>query len=138
MPSLIEQFHSGVVRPVRHDDSRGSVFEVVRFKEITGLGHGQLFVTTALPGQSKGHHYHTRKTEWFCVISGHGEMVLQDPETGERATMPLTEAEPAVVRIPLRLAHALRNVGQTRLVALVCVDEVFDPADADTHPHRLF
>jgi len=138
MPGLIRQCREALVRPPRFDDERGSVYELLRLAEIGGRANGQMFVTTAHPGQSKGHHYHTRKTEWFCVVGGVGEMVLEDMGTGERDTIRIGADAPVVVKIAPGLAHALRNTGTTSLVSLVYVDEVYNPLDADTHPHRLF
>ena len=114
------------------------MFELLRLAEVPGRGPGQLFVTMAHPGQSKGHHYHTRKTEWFCVVSGSGEMIVQDVETGERDQVSVSADEPVILKIESGLAHALYNSGTTPLVSLVYVDEVYDPSDDDTHPHRLF
>lgn len=138
MQSLIRRCRESLVTPRRYDDERGSVYELLRLAEIGGRPNGQMFVTTAKPGQSKGHHYHTRKTEWFCVVSGDGEMVIQDVETGERDAIPVTAEMPTVIKIEPGLAHALRNVGTGELVSLVYVDEVYNPSDADTIPCRVF
>lgn len=138
MSDLIRRCRESIVSPRRYDDERGSVYELLRWPELCGGHDGQIFVTTANPGHSKGHHFHRRKTEWFCVVFGSGEMVLEDVETGERDEVPVSADVPLVLKIPSGLAHALRNSGTTPLVSLVYVDEVFDPLDSDTFPHRLF
>jgi dTDP-4-dehydrorhamnose 3,5-epimerase-like enzyme len=138
MSDLIRRFRETILSPRRFDDERGFVYEVLRFSETTGQDRGQVFVTAAYPGQSKGHHYHTRKTEWFCVVSGEGEMVVEDVASGARDAVAVTAATPQVLRILPGLAHALRNSGSTTLLSLVYVDEAYDPSAPDTHPHRLF
>lgn len=125
-------------RPKLHSDARGCVFELLRLPEEIAGGVGQLFITTADPGQSKGHHYHTRKTEWFCVIAGEGEMVTRHRESGVPGLYPMKASDPLVVRVVPGVTHALRNTGTTPLVAAVFVSEVFNPEDPDTFEERLF
>ena len=138
MSDLIGRFRAALVRPKRFDDERGSVYEMLRLPDLAARHDGQLFVTTARSGQSKGHHYHSRKTEWFCVVAGSGEMVLEDVETGERDQIAVSADDPLVLKIEPGLAHALRNSGTTLLISIVYADETYDPLDEDTYPRRLF
>ena len=67
-------------------DDRGWFAEIVRREDVNHPDKplGQMYVTTANPGQTKGKHYHTRKTEWFCVIKGKGLLTLVDLNTKEK------------------------------------------------------
>lgn len=126
-----------VFHPQVHRDPRGSVYELLKFPELEGAKAGQVFVTTALPSQSKGHHFHRRKVEWFAVVAGRGEMILKDAATGRTATVAMTEENPTVVKVTPGLAHVLRNTGAAPLVALVYASEVFNPADPDTFEDKI-
>lgn len=114
-------------------DARGWLAEVFR-PEYIGASEmkGQFFVTTAKPGLTKGHHYHTRKTEWFCVIRGTGELHLEHMETGEKQTVVMGETNMVTVEISPRYYHYLENVGKEEMILLVYVSEPFNPADTDT------
>src|SRR5579871_1139661 len=48
-------------------DNRGSLFELLKSKNS-----GQIFISTTLPGITRGNHYHHTKTEKFVVIQGEG------------------------------------------------------------------
>jgi dTDP-4-dehydrorhamnose 3,5-epimerase-like enzyme len=122
---------------LQHPDHRGRVFEVLRPDHLTNEEFGQLYVFTAVPGATKGNHYHKRKTEWFCVVCGSGELGLVDLATGERSRIPLSAVEPAVVRIAPGIAHAVRNTGSEELIVLAYVSEPFVPSDSDTFPFEI-
>jgi len=120
-----------ISRPAVHADERGKVYEIMH--GISSASGGQIFITTAYPGRSKGHHFHRRKTEWFCVVSGRGEMKLREIETGDTATIPMTFDDPIIIKIVPGLAHALINTGTETLTAVVISSEIFNPDDADTY-----
>lgn len=118
-------------------DSRGRVFEVLRSEHVPQGGFGQVYVFTGSPGSVKGNHYHVRKTEWFCVLSGQGELVLCDRESQQRECITLTGDRPTVVTIPAGMAHAMRNLGDTEMVVLAYITEPYNPEDPDTCPFTL-
>jgi len=124
-----------IKRPTRHADIRGWVYEVLRPEDVTKERFAQIFVTGALPGKTKGNHYHRRKTEWFAVIYGKGEMTLTNVDTGEISTVMMSADEPLVLKVIPGLAHALKNIDNVPLIAIVYVDESFNPNDTDTFEH---
>ena len=65
---------------------------------------GEIYVVELLPGSSRGHHYHHSGGEWFVPLEGQCTLVVQDPQTGERAVIPL---EGIRARVEPGLAHAL-------------------------------
>ena len=121
----------------QHSDPRGRVFEILHPEHVGVAGFGQVYVFTVTPGQTKGDHYHTRKTEWFCVLSGEGVLDLCERSTGTRESIPMSGEVPSVVRIPPGDAHAMRNVGQTELVVVAYITEPFSPANPDTFPYQV-
>ena len=120
-------------------DQRGWLAEVLR-RESLHPGReafGQFFVTTAHPGISKGHHYHLRKHEWFCVIKGQALLVLEDIDTKQRTEIPMGEDNMVTVELPLKSAHAIKNIGEDMMYLLAYTDEPFNLEDIDTHSYKL-
>ncbi len=127
-----------MVKVIRLDvkrDERGWVAEVIRREELSSKEFGQILITTAHPGVVKGNHYHTRKREWFCVIVGKGKLVLESAQGREEIIM--GEENPVAVEVPPGVAHALVNVGDEMMYALVYVDEPYEPEDPDTFAKRI-
>ena len=96
---------------------------------------GEVYVTSALPGESKGHHYHRRMGEWFSVVQGRGLLLIADPSTGERREVELGADSPRSVYVPAGLAHAIANTGDEALVCVAWAEREHDPADV--FPYRL-
>jgi dTDP-4-dehydrorhamnose 3,5-epimerase-like enzyme len=82
-------------------------------------------------GVDRGHHYHLKKADRMYVISGEVELLLEDPQTGEKATA-LLKAGDRVFIAP-GLAHAVRSL--TYAQVLEYAPDPYDPAD--TYPYRL-
>lgn len=118
-------------------DNRGRVLEVLRREHVPEGSFGQIYMFTGSPGSTKGNHFHTRKTEWFFVISGEGELILFDQKSQERQSITLNGTHPQVVMIPAGTAHAMRNTGETEMVVLAYITEPYDPQDPDTCPFAV-
>lgn len=115
-------------------DNRGWFAEIVRNEDVShpDKPFGQMYVTTANPNQTKGKHYHTRKTEWFCVIKGKGLLTLVDLETKERQEINMGEDNMVAVQIPPNVWHAIANRDNFEMFLLAYIDESFNPNDTDT------
>jgi len=82
-------------------------------------------------GVDRGHHYHQKKTDRLYVISGEVELLLEDPQTGERATVKLDTGDR--VLIAPGIAHAVRSLTYAQVL-----EYALDPYDpADTYPYKL-
>src|SRR5919198_2057340 len=82
-------------------DDRGWLAEVLRSSNIPDTKQmSQLYVTVGNPGKTKGKHYHTRKTEWFCVAAGRAKLYLKDTRTQEEQVFPMGETNMVTVGIP--------------------------------------
>jgi UDP-2-acetamido-2,6-beta-L-arabino-hexul-4-ose reductase len=114
--------------PPMFSDDRGYLFECVK----QWSEGGQVFFSTTKPGIERGNHYHTRKYEKFCVLSGSAEIRLRRMGTDELLAYPVTGAEPTVVDIPLFHTHSIVNTGSDELLTLFWANEVFDHDDSDT------
>ena len=134
MSQFISSKHKTKSLDVKADD-RGWFAEIVRTEDLDGNKNpfGQMYVTVAKPGQIKGKHYHTRKTEWFCVVSGSGVLTLFDLETKEKSEIKIGEDNMVAVQIPPNVWHAITNTSTDReLFLLAYIDESYDPIDPDT------
>jgi UDP-2-acetamido-2,6-beta-L-arabino-hexul-4-ose reductase len=112
-----------------HVDSRGTFTEVLRFPST-----GQLSYLTAIPGATRGSHYHHSKIEKFVVVAGSARFrfrcLLDD-----RHHEVLTDATvPRVVESVPGWAHDITNVGADQLVVLIWANEVFNHDRPDTYP----
>lgn len=124
-------------RDVKRDD-RGWLTEILRSSRLAaGLSMAQLYVTVGNPGKTKGKHYHTRKTEWFSVVSGDAKLFLRDTRTGEEKEVPMGEKNMVTVTIPPYVAHAITSDGNTPFCLIVVVSEEFNPSDPDTFPFNF-
>jgi len=114
-------------------DDRGWLAEILRSGNLTGGARlSQIFVTVGNPGKTKGKHYHTRKTEWFSVVSGDAKLYLSDVRTGEEKVVPMGEKNMVTVAIPPHVAHAITSDGESPFYLIVVASEDFDPKDPDT------
>jgi UDP-2-acetamido-2,6-beta-L-arabino-hexul-4-ose reductase len=119
-------------------DHRGWLVEVLRSSKLPSQKKmAQLYVTVGQPGKTKGKHYHTRKTEWFCVASGRAKLYLKDTRTEEEQAVSMGESHMVTVGIPPHVAHAITNDGDEPFYLIVVVSEEFNPNDPDTFPYEF-
>jgi polyisoprenyl-phosphate glycosyltransferase len=120
----------------RHEDERGFVHKVLRDSQArSGRSRGEVYVTSARPGESKGHHLHRTMGEWFAVVEGRGELWLADPAGGLPLRIEVRASRPSSVYVPAGVAHALVNRGKRKLVAVAWADGEHDPDDV--HPFAI-
>ncbi len=119
-------------------DERGWLAEILRKENLQEeKGFGQILVTVAKPGVTKGNHYHKRKEEWFCIIRGKGKLLLKDVTTDECQEVLMGDENMVAVKIPPNVIHAIQNIGDEMLYLLIYIDEPFNPKDPDTFPGKL-
>ena len=119
--------------PPVHSDARGDLFEVVR----SHGGTGQMFVSTTVPGATRGDHYHLRKVERFFVVKGEAEIALRRLYDEEVVRFRLSGDRPSFVDMPTMWAHNVKNVGTEELVTVFWSDQLLDPDDPDQFPERV-
>ncbi len=118
---------------VRRTDLRGSLVETVRAHG----SEGQTFVSTTVPGITRGQHFHLRKIERFVVLSGRARISLRKVLTGEVVDFDVDGSSPAIIDMPTLWAHKITNTGDAELTTLFWTNELFDPQDADTYPEEV-
>ena len=112
----------------KHLDDRGIYVEIMKF-----MSQGQVSFSTTLPGISRGNHFHTRKIERFAVIKGKASIKLRKYGTDEIIEYILDGEEPAYVDMPIWFTHNITNIGDTELLTMFWINEVYDPNDPDTY-----
>ena len=109
-------------------DSRGILFESSK----GGCG-GQTFMSTTVPGVTRGDHFHLEKVERFLVVRGQAVIRLRKVLTDELFEFTVSGDEPvAIDMIPL-YTHSIENIGEEELYTLFWTHEMFDPNAPDTY-----
>ncbi|MBI9017246.1 MAG: NAD-dependent epimerase/dehydratase family protein [Phycisphaerae bacterium] len=110
-----------------NSDDRGCFIEVFKLEK-----GGQVSFSTTKPGITRGNHYHVRKNEKFCVISGDASIKLRRIGTDKVIEYKVSGSQPAWVEMPIYYTHNITNIGNTELVTLFWINEHFNPDDPDT------
>jgi UDP-2-acetamido-2,6-beta-L-arabino-hexul-4-ose reductase len=108
-------------------DERGSFVETVKLNS-----GGQVSFSFTRPGITRGNHFHTRKAERFAVIKGKALIQLRRIGTDKILNFKLDGNEPSYVDMPIWYTHNITNIGTDELYTIFWINEMFDPADADT------
>lgn len=108
-------------------DNRGSFTEFLKSPD-----RGQVSVNISKPGITKGNHWHHTKNEKFLVVSGTG--VIRFRKIGEEKIIEykVSGEKLEVVDIPVGYTHSIVNTGETDMVTIMWVNEVFNPEVPDT------
>jgi len=112
----------------RHQDSRGSFFEILR----SHGGSGQSSFSTTVPGISRGDHFHRRKVERFIVLAGEATISLRRLFSESVYSFSVTGDQPQAIDMPTMWAHNIVNTGTSELYTSFWSNEIFDPANPDT------
>jgi UDP-2-acetamido-2,6-beta-L-arabino-hexul-4-ose reductase len=116
-----------------HDDPRGRLVETVR----SHGGTGQSFVSTTVPGGTRGDHYHLHKVERFFVVRGEAEIALRKLYDSEVVRFRLSGDAPAFVDMPTMWVHNITNVGDSELVTVFWADQLLAPDNPDQYQERV-
>jgi UDP-2-acetamido-2,6-beta-L-arabino-hexul-4-ose reductase len=108
-------------------DERGSFTEFLKSPD-----RGQVSINISKPGITKGQHWHHTKNEKFLVVSGKG--VIRFRKIGEEKVYEyfVSGDKLEVVDIPVGYTHNIENLGNTDMVTVIWVNEIFDPEHPDT------
>ena len=111
----------------KNADARGVFVEILKTKLS-----GQFSYFTALPGVTRGGHYHHTKTEKFLVISGEALFRFFHKVTGDYFEISVVGGEARVVETVPGWAHDITNVGENELICLLWANEIHDSEKSDT------
>lgn len=114
----------------RIQDHRGWFLKVMDgFEDHLPDYTGEIYLTNALPGETKGGHYHKKANEWFTLIRGECELRLVDIVTGEKLFFELSFARPITIYVPNHIAHIFINRGSDEFTLLAYSDQLYVPED---------
>lgn len=111
----------------RHADPRGVFVEMLKTPDA-----GQFSYFTALPGVTRGEHYHHAKTEKFLVIKGRAHFGFRHIVTQDTHELIVEGGEARIVETVPGWTHNITNIGSEELVVMLWANEVFDRARPDT------
>jgi UDP-2-acetamido-2,6-beta-L-arabino-hexul-4-ose reductase len=120
----------------KHEDKRGWLIEILR-KDRISEDIALIHFSVSKPGAVRGNHYHNRKVEWFCVVRGLAQLLLEDMSSGKKSYTVLSGEEPQLVKILPGFGHAIKNIGEDNMYLMIAVNEVFNPDDSDTYPRKI-
>lgn len=111
-----------------HTDERGSFTEFLKSPD-----RGQVSINISRPGITKGEHWHHTKNEKFLVVSGSGVIRFRKPDEEKVIEYFVSGDKLEVVDIPVGYTHNIENLGNTDMVTVMWVNEIFDSAKPDTY-----
>lgn len=111
----------------RHADPRGVFVEMLKTPDC-----GQFSFFTALPGVTRGGHYHHSKTEKFLVIQGQARFRFRHMLSGETHELHTSADSPQVVETVPGWTHDITNTGERDMVVMLWANEIFDRERPDT------
>lgn len=119
-------------------DERGFFLKVMTgFESGLSQRFGEIYVIKGDQGRIRANHYHDRATEWFTLLQGSVRLNLRHVDSGETASLLLTDEEPVTVQVNSRVAHTLLGVDSLDYILAAYTDTRYDPADTIAHPPIL-
>lgn len=115
-----------------HKDARGELFEAIKADQ-----GGQTFLSTTVPGITRGNHWHLKKIERFLVVGGCGIIKIRKLFSDEIRSFKVSGEVPAFIDIPTLHTHSITNTGEVPLQTLFWSNEIFDPMHPDTYPEAV-
>lgn len=115
-----------------HSDPRGMFVEFLKTHDS-----GQFSYFTALPGVTRGGHYHHTKNEKFLVLSGDALFRFQHVVTKELIEIKVSGGTNEVVDTIPGWAHDITNIGASELVVMLWANENFNRDAPDTVVEKL-
>ena len=109
-------------------DERGSFTEFLKSPD-----RGQISINISKPGITKGQHWHHTKNEKFLVVSGKGVIRFRKIDEEKVYEYFVSGEKLEVVDIPVGYTHHIENLGETDMVTVMWVNEIFNPERPDTY-----
>ena len=108
-------------------DNRGSFTEFLKSSD-----RGQVSVNISKPHITKGNHWHHTKNEKFLVVSGTGVIRFREIDSDEILEYFVSGDKLEVIDIPVGYTHNIENIGESDMVTVMWVNEIFDKEKPDT------
>jgi dTDP-4-dehydrorhamnose 3,5-epimerase-like enzyme len=96
-------------------------------------------ITTVLPGNMRGNHFHARKKEVLMVLStGEWQLCWDDGPDSAIQSEIFRGLSAVVVEIPEMVSHAVANTGAAPLWIVGLSNELWDESAPDAQPRVVF
>jgi dTDP-4-dehydrorhamnose 3,5-epimerase-like enzyme len=123
----------------KFSDVRGDLIVFLKSGELPSKKKkfGQIyFVTFKKKGIVRGNHYHKKWSEWFGIVAGKLQVVVENVKTKERKTMIIDEKEHKYVRLDIGpdIAHAFKSLSPYAALVNYADSEW---STSDTFPYKL-
>jgi UDP-2-acetamido-2,6-beta-L-arabino-hexul-4-ose reductase len=113
-------------------DARGCLFEASKSEN-----GGQTFISSTVPGVTRGNHYHTQKMERFLVIKGRACVRVRKLFSAETHEFLVSGEKPEYIDMPALHTHNITNIGEGELLTLFWANEMLDPDNPDTYQETV-
>ncbi len=110
-------------------DARGWFMKAIDGNEPGNPFPCEVYFTSAMPGESRGGHYHPAASEWFTLLHGEAMLTLRDMASGETSEVKLTGKSPQTVFVPAGVAHLFFNCGTEDFLLAAYTDRQYHPDD---------
>ena len=111
----------------QHGDPRGIFVEFLKTRDS-----GQFSFFTALPGVTRGGHYHHTKSEKFLVVKGEALFRFRHLITEEIVELNISSNNSVVVDTIPGWSHEVTNTGEDEMIVMLWANENFDRNRPDT------
>lgn len=118
---------------VPHTDPRGTLFEVIRFRDFSIPSGGQIYTFSINPHYRRGDHYHHKKEEWFTCVHGKAKVLLSTVDGKQNKVIEISAIDPKLVYAPAETIHALINQEEEVAVIVSYGTVQHDDGDPDTY-----
>lgn len=109
-------------------DNRGSFTEFIKSPD-----RGQVSINISKPYTTKGNHWHHTKNEKFLVVNGKGVVRFRKIGTDKIFEYYVSGEKLEVIDVPVGYTHNIENIGDTDMVTIMWVNEIFDKETPDTY-----
>lgn len=116
------------MRMKQNNDARGSLFESAK-----AMAGSQTFLSTTVPGKTRGDHFHIDLVERFLVVSGRATIRIRKVLTDEVHSFKVSGEEPVAIDMPPLHTHHIVNDSDRDVVTFFWSHRLFDPANPDTY-----
>lgn len=108
-------------------DQRGSFTEFLKSTD-----RGQVSINVFKPHIIKGNHWHHTKNEKFLVVSGTAIIRFRKINSNDIIEYKVSGDDLIVLDVPVGYTHNIENTGETDMVMIIWVNEIFDKNNPDT------
>ncbi len=118
-------------------DNRGIAIRPLSDEKLQKKNIFNLHLVSLKPGVVRGNHFHQYQNEVICIFGSRCKIVAVDNKTGKREEEIIEEDKQVLLRVPINITHAIKNVGNGILYLLCYSDRPYNPQDHDAVANRV-